>query len=208
MIIWGWRSLTGVLANGEFYCPQCAARRPYRHEKVRRWFTLYFIPVIPMDNLGEQITCSHCRNSFLTRVLNNDPEKLKADQLDRIARDWLTLMAGVATLCGGVTSEAAQAIVSDIQTATNRSFPPERVSEAAAAVLNPDGSATLRFGSLPDDLSTPGQERFLLGALNVLRMLTNCTPNDLKLMHMLADGLGVSASHVKGIMLEAGVPAV
>jgi hypothetical protein len=207
MIVWGWRTVKGVSATGEFYCPHCSTKRPYQHQKLRRWFTLYFIPVIPVGSVDEQITCGQCRKSWQMSVLGNDPEKLKANQLDRIARDWLSAMAAIAVSRGGPTPEVAQIIVADLEAATGRRVGPAEVGEAGAGLSGTIGEATIvtRLGSLPADLSSKGQELFLQSALNVLRKLTNCGPAEIALTRALGAGLGVSGAHVKGILLDAGL---
>lgn len=53
MIIWGSKMRYKTLGEGEFYCPRCAATRRYLHKSARRFFTLYFIPLIPMKDMGE-----------------------------------------------------------------------------------------------------------------------------------------------------------
>jgi hypothetical protein len=39
----------------------------------------------------------------------------------------------------------------------------------------------------------------------VLRKLTNCGPNEIALMRAIARNLGVSDSHINGILLDAGL---
>src|SRR5687768_3845712 len=74
-IIFGTRGVTTTTSRGSFYCPSCAAASPYKHVTVRRFFTLYFIPLIPLDLVGEYIECEQCRNTFNESVLSYDPEK-------------------------------------------------------------------------------------------------------------------------------------
>nr|WP_290666856.1 hypothetical protein [Ardenticatena sp.] len=75
MIIFGTRGVTTTKASGNFFCPECASRQPYKHQIVRRFFTLYFIPLIPLDMIGEYIECQTCRGTYKTRVLQYDPEQ-------------------------------------------------------------------------------------------------------------------------------------
>lgn len=63
MIIWGWRSVTSTASRGEFYCPQCQGYMAYAEKSVRRFFTLYFIPLIPLNSLGEYIECESCKET-------------------------------------------------------------------------------------------------------------------------------------------------
>ena len=52
MIIFGTTSLNSTIDSGTFFCPRCSAQQHYRMIGVNRWFTLYFIPVIPMGRAG------------------------------------------------------------------------------------------------------------------------------------------------------------
>ena len=65
-IIFGTRGVTSKKDRGQFQCPQCGSGCEYVHKSVRRFFTLYFIPVIPLDHLGEiaevlELTKAHYR---------------------------------------------------------------------------------------------------------------------------------------------------
>lgn len=207
MIIWGWRTLKGTAAKGEFHCPHCSSRQSYNHEKLRRWFTLYFIPAIPLSSVDEQITCQTCRKSWQMSVLAHDPDKLKAAQLERIAQDWLASMTAVAVSRGGPTPEVADLIAADVTSATGVRVGPEHVRQAAAGLTAPVPDTTIlaRLGSLASDLSSSGQERFLNSAVLVMRKLTNCGPAEIGLMRTMARSLGVSESHANGILLDAGL---
>jgi hypothetical protein len=47
-IIWGSRAIKRKIGEGMFFCPRCGADREYAMQKVRRWFTLFFIPLFPI----------------------------------------------------------------------------------------------------------------------------------------------------------------
>ena len=64
MIIWGTRTSNVEVAHGEFHCPKCEASRAYRHMQAKRWFTLYFIPLIPMGKRGEWWECQTCTRAY------------------------------------------------------------------------------------------------------------------------------------------------
>ena len=66
LIIFGRRSVTGSMGTGSFDCPQCGTNRPYDHKRVRRFFTLYFIPLIPLGTIGEY---GGCQGTFKPEVL-------------------------------------------------------------------------------------------------------------------------------------------
>ena len=41
-----------------------------RHRAGRRWFTVFFLPVIPLNRVGEHVQCSTCRTRYVTEVLS------------------------------------------------------------------------------------------------------------------------------------------
>ena len=50
MIIFGTRGVTWNGESGEFVCPGCGGTtQQYTRKTIRRFFTLYFIPLIPLD---------------------------------------------------------------------------------------------------------------------------------------------------------------
>ena len=73
MLIWGSTGKEVRLAEGQFHCPQCSLEQPYRHVRIARYFTLYFIPLFQTENRGEYIICQACRGAFDLQVLNYRP---------------------------------------------------------------------------------------------------------------------------------------
>ena len=68
-IIFGTRGVKSTIKEGKFACPQCQSFTQYKHKKVTKFFTLYFIPLIPLGSQGTYVECQQCRNTFIERVL-------------------------------------------------------------------------------------------------------------------------------------------
>jgi hypothetical protein len=73
--MWGWRSLLKVLGVGEFHCPRCRADRNYQLVRPRRWFTLFFIPVIPLKWGEPFVQCGSCKSGFGEGILSAPTNK-------------------------------------------------------------------------------------------------------------------------------------
>jgi len=73
VIIFGTRGVTYSAGNGEFFCPQCRTRTRYVHKRVRRFFTLYFIPVIPLNLHREFVECACCKGTYRMDALGDEP---------------------------------------------------------------------------------------------------------------------------------------
>lgn len=100
MIIFGFGARTHKTGSGQFACPRCGVPRSYTRKKARRYFTLYFIPLIPLGELGEFIECDVCHTAYPLAVLDH-----KAKPAPRALADQLNALKGV--LEGGTPVEYA-----------------------------------------------------------------------------------------------------
>lgn len=73
MIIFGTKGKKKVLARGKFHCPHCSARRSYEQIRYGKYFSLYFIPIFPVENLDEYIECATCSIMYDMTVLQQQP---------------------------------------------------------------------------------------------------------------------------------------
>ena len=70
LIIFGLRVFYRTIAQGTFYCRRCGGDRQYRKRSGRRWFTVFFLPVIPLNSVDEHVQCTTCRTRYVPDVLN------------------------------------------------------------------------------------------------------------------------------------------
>ncbi len=70
LIIFGLRVLCRTIGQGTFHCQRCGGDRGYRHQVGRRWFTLFFIPVIPLNKVSEHVQCAVCGTRYRMEVLS------------------------------------------------------------------------------------------------------------------------------------------
>jgi hypothetical protein len=77
MIIFGFRNTLAVLAMVLLRCARCGMPANQRVQRLRSWFTLFFIPVIPLRSTY-LMTCAYCGSD--TRIRKQDAERLQASQ--------------------------------------------------------------------------------------------------------------------------------
>ncbi len=70
MIIWGFRVIYRALTTGVFLCPEEGGDRPYALKSRQRFFTLFFIPLIPLKKYSNIVECQNCKTKFEETVLN------------------------------------------------------------------------------------------------------------------------------------------
>ncbi len=78
MIIWGSKAVEKVRDRSTFYCPSCQACATCSLIDVKRYFTLYFIPLFPTSTLGSYVRCDTCAREF-------DPGVLQYTEKDYVA---------------------------------------------------------------------------------------------------------------------------
>ena len=71
MIIYGFQSRESTTRTGQFVCPRCQSVQPYHLIMVRRWFSLFFIPVLPLSRLGQYVQCTRCAGTFSDEILSD-----------------------------------------------------------------------------------------------------------------------------------------
>lgn len=65
----GLRMRHSTVDTGTFRCPNERGDRPYSRIRARRWFTVFFIPLIPLGQRGEWVRCRSCGATYETDVL-------------------------------------------------------------------------------------------------------------------------------------------
>ena len=66
----GLRTRNKTVGMGTFHCPNEGGVRRCRRLQARRWFTLFFVPVVPLDRRGEWVQCLGCGSTYRTDVLD------------------------------------------------------------------------------------------------------------------------------------------
>ena len=87
-VLLGARDREVVISSGYFLCPACGQLRLYKHKRLARYFTLYFLPIFPLQTLGEVVECQTCQHTYrfeeLRRVarLVTEADLLKAVRVE------------------------------------------------------------------------------------------------------------------------------
>jgi hypothetical protein len=103
MIIYGYRERPVDVATGEFHCPRCQVHRAFKHKRMVRYFTLFFIPLFPLGRLGEYVECQTCLTTHNADVLNSSATSIRPVLPNYTRRGWLLALLGAGMfLCGGL----------------------------------------------------------------------------------------------------------
>jgi hypothetical protein len=203
MIIFGTRGVTWSKESGDFACPGCGGtRQTYTRKTVRRFFTLYFIPLIPLDKLGEYVECQHCHNKYNEQVLSHDPAaemaKARAEVVGHIKRVMvLTAVAG-----GDVGYLQAEAIRDFYKGFAGATLTQEEIDKevdlARQAGVGPVEYAQRFAGQLNEH----GKELVIKAAHAVAAAGGGLGEDGHELLQDLAGALGMSPAHFRGTLAE------
>jgi tellurite resistance protein len=200
MIIFGTRGVTYNHEKGDFFCPVCKGDCLFKHKRVRRFFTLYFIPCIPLDLLGEYIECQDCQGTFDLAVLEFDPraeQKRFQAQFHKAIRETMVQMV----IADGVVDDAEIATVREIyEGITKQTLDAAALREECASAIPTDIAEVV--GSYSATLNDNGKEMVLNAAVQVAASDGDFADEERELAMEIAKALEMSNAHAKGVIAE------
>jgi hypothetical protein len=198
MIIWGSRGITSTQAKGEFDCPSCAAHVPYEQKRVRRFFTLYFIPLIPLDTVTTYIECQRCNRTYDNKVLEYRLPPSMEELQRRYAESFSRVLAIAAGVDGAPGAHRLAVLAEQIARTGQPAPDDERLRSIPAEAASTDLAKL--FADLAGMVTDRGREALFTAAYNVLVADAPLTQAGQQFMNRLASALGLSEAHRSGLM--------
>ncbi len=153
MIIWGSTGLKSVVGAASFHCPGCDRPQTANLKQVRNFFTLYFIPVIPLNVAGRYVECTSCGGTFTEAALSHDPEKERAETFDQLLR--VMIMSGLAD--GRIDEMERAEIRKQYQELSGLPVPTERLENEIALAMVSGSDLNSYVGQIAPSLSPHGK---------------------------------------------------
>lgn len=203
MIIFGTRGITTTPDKGNFHCPSCSNSQRYAFKRVRRFFTLYFIPVIPLDKLGEYIECLTCKDTYKPAVLDYDPEK----QAQAVEAEYHSAVKKImihVLLADGHIDDSEVKTAQEVYQGITGSALDSNEFHAQIREINKSGenlsSCLLR---LQGCLNDTGKEAAIKAALFVALADGEFQQEEQDLIAKIGADLGMTKAHVQGVIAVA-----
>ena len=173
---------------------------PYRHKRVRRFFTLYFIPMIPLDLHGEYVECQRCRGTYLLDVLNFDPAAGQAEFEAELHRAIKQVMIAMIIADGVVEDEEVETVQNIYAQLTGNEISNEvlrmEISQAQTHVRSVTESLQQLAGTLNDN----GKAMVIKAAFLVAAADGEFQEQERALIALIGQTLNMSAEHVNGVI--------
>jgi hypothetical protein len=196
MIVFGWRTWARSIAHGTFFCPHCGADREYAHKRARRWFTLFFIPVIPLNVIGEYIQCGTCTKTFKPTVLDALTTAQVQETLFRAVRKAVTVLVRQVGSPG-----AAATAVGVLSSYAGRPWTDDELTADVQHLDTSDLSADL--ATLASVSNEQGKERILEACVRVAATGGVIDSQARVTLDHIAAGLLMTAAHARGVIDQA-----
>jgi hypothetical protein len=207
MLIFGLRVCFRTVGHGMFHCQRCGGDREYRHRTGRRWFHIFYIPVIRLGKTGEHLQCLDCRGRYRTGVLAIPT----AAQME-VALPAGTLAAATCMLLAGNPGSrpARRRAVDSVRSAGRPAYDETALDEdlvRSAASGGDDLPAALN--TLAAHLAVPAREWFLANVVRIGLADGELSDEQRLAARHVAANLGLTAAHAYGVitMTEEGATA-
>jgi hypothetical protein len=203
LIFFGLRVFYRTAGHGTFHCQRCGGDRGYRHKVGRRWFTLFFIPVIPLNKAGQHVQCAVCGTRYRMDVLCL-PTSAQMQQ----ALPAGTRAAAIAMLRAGGrgSSPARRRAIDAVRGAGLADYDEQTLdadlSEAAMDLDGPLNRLTLQF-------AIPATEWFLADVVRIGLADGMLSDEERQAAREIAAQLGMTPAQARGVitMTEEGASA-
>lgn len=185
----------GLIGSGQFHCPNCGGDREYKHKRARRFFTLFFLPVIPLGTVGEAVRCQSCRKRFDPAVLQLPTTAQMSDALLGGAR----AIAVTMLRAGGTAPAAVNAAVAAVRQA---GAPQYDVGQLEADLRLPAEAGDGALRTLAAQTALPARESYVTSAVRIGLADGPLSPDEREAVLALAAGLELSPAHAQGIIVS------
>lgn len=196
-IIWGWRAVKAIIGTGQFFCPACRCDSPYRHVAPRQWFTVFFLPIIPLKQLERYVECSRCNGAFIEAVLS---APTTAQLEHNLALGNRAAVGHVLSRADSVDLTLETAALEALSTAAGvpREYDRNTLHVDARAFARPEVVAGY-LNPLAHQVSMEAREDMLRRLVVMVGQVPRRSDGMDRAVETCADALGISRSHLLGI---------
>lgn len=202
MIIFGTRGINSTIKEGQFTCPQCATSKPYKHKKVTKFFTLYFIPLIPLGKAGEYVECQTCKGTFVPRVLDYNPNQQRNEFQSVYEQAMRHCMVSIMLADGEIDQNEMVMVQKIINKFGHNDMTMEQLRAYVQKVENNPEPISTYLKKVTPALNEHGKEIIIKCALSVAAADGNVDQSEKQMISEMSQIMEMSPSHLKGIISE------
>lgn len=206
MIIFGTRGVKSTMKEGQFLCPQCANNQRYKHKKVTRFFTLYFIPLIPLGKAGEFVECQSCKGTFVPRILDYNPANSNDQFQSQYEKAMRHSMIMMMLADGHIDDEEMIMVQKIINKFGHNDITKEELDRLVKEAQDRNEPVQKYLSKITPSLNEHGKEIIIKCGLAVAAADGHIDDTEIALIQEMAKAMEMSSSHVKGILQDVAKP--
>ena len=161
------------------------ARRSF--EASKNFFTIYFIPIIPLNVKGRYVECTSCSGSFGEEILNYDP----AQEQQELQTQMLRVMVMAALADGQVDDGERAEINRQYAELSGLPLAPNKLAEEIKMAMGSGADLNQYVSSLAPNLSGKGKAILIRLAFHTMSASGELRPGHQKQLAGLSDTLGI-----------------
>jgi hypothetical protein len=194
LIIWGLRVFFRTIGQGEFHCQRCGGDRQYKHRTGRRYLTIFFIPVIPLNRVSEHVQCATCGTRYRMDVLNLPTAAQMQAALPAGMRAAATAMLRAGDPASG---PARQRAIGAIAGAGAQGYDSGALDSDLAQPPEATATAVARLGA---QLAVHAREWFLAEVVRIGMADGPLTSAERDAAHVVGASLGMTQAQALGVI--------
>ncbi len=194
LIIFGFRINFRTTGTIEFFCPRCGGDRQGNQRSARRWFTIFWIPVIPLNQVGAVLECTTCHTRFEPAVA----EQPTTASLQEILGNAVRVLTAMIVRTGDHDSTTMRAAAVEDVLAVNAAYDDATLASDLVAVE--PAQAEQYVAPLAEGIQIAGKERLLSNLVRVALAGGTVTDDQRRVIDLAGRGLGLTAAHITGIV--------
>jgi hypothetical protein len=182
----------GAAETGVFHCPRCGGDRHYKLKVGRRWFTLFFLPVIPLNEVARAVECQTCKGKFETAVLHIPTAGQIGSALPLIYRTFI-----VAVLRVGDSPAAREFAIRTIGSVGAQQYGMQQLENDLATLAPRLDDQTYH---VVQQFDGNGREQIMLAGARVAMVDGPLTDDERKILTSIGEYLGLSMATIHGTL--------
>jgi hypothetical protein len=199
LLIFGTKVRYVPMEAGTFYCPDEGGDRGYTLLEARRWFTLFFIPLIKLGLLGYVVQCDSCHRQYDRRTLHLPTSASMEHKIEVAARALFGSLAESHPEPNVVASQLESFLGCPAYCAT------DLVAHSRIQTSAQRDEALVAAGEVMDPA---GREALLLSAASAAVVDSAISLRHRAILLEAGSSLGMTPIHVEGVMTVAVKPSV
>jgi hypothetical protein len=206
LVVWGTQVSNKVIATGQFYCPACRQHRSYTLRRPKKWGSIYWIPIIPLEDFEPYVECDSCQRTFPEHVLQQDPASAQREhdaqreRDDNLSRMLCQVMSLMAEESNGVSARLSDLIAGAVRRILMFEMTPEAIRAAIAAGPNDPETVLSNVERQAAALTDIGKERVLRAAVSAAPKPLNASRRTLAAE--VGRRLGMAPARMNGVLAE------